>query len=529
MPACSTNTETRKRLSRGSSETHTSHSHPIVGTPVEVPVPRKVSFIRSEFRAALGQYSELLLPKDVVCRELLRRLLFETFFGRPNELNVLHSQIGEKTVEKTRFLRMKIPFRFVAQHSENIEPILSRIEIKLPLSGRRMRHRAKCGGGIRRERRKEIDEARRIVCARDIVAFGSGGFSRQFIFGLLRHSRLGRRNGFRFFARTRRLSFDTFPETSVEIEFPFIADLDDLMFFFSFAHLICPFVTFDSSISRKKNSKSDFVLENINQMSKSFDELVSVMARLRAPGGCPWDREQTYASLAQYLIEECYETIDAIHEADESGSTHNLSEELGDILLQVVFHSAIGAERGDFTIEDVVRSVTQKLVLRHPHVFGEKDLKTAEDVLNNWDDLKKAERAASGKTAKQVDSILEEVPVHFPALLEGQKITKKAAKVKFDWENVDQIFDKLDEETRELRAAIASGGNIEEEIGDLLFVAVNLARKLDVDAETALKKTNRKFRRRFRFIEDELSSSGRGFEETDLSELDAIWNRAKAE
>ncbi|MBK7707756.1 MAG: nucleoside triphosphate pyrophosphohydrolase [Acidobacteria bacterium] len=264
-------------------------------------------------------------------------------------------------------------------------------------------------------------------------------------------------------------------------------------------------------------------------MSKSFDELVSVMARLRAPGGCPWDREQTYASLAQYLIEECYETFDAIQEADATGTTHNLTEELGDILLQVVFHSAIGAERGDFTVDDVVKSVTQKLILRHPHVFGEKELKTADDVLNNWDELKRDERAASGKIEKPVESILDDVPVHFPALLEGQKITKKAAKVKFDWENVEQIFDKLDEETAELREAIASGENIEEEIGDLLFVAVNLARKLDIDAETALKKTNRKFRKRFKFIEDELKSAGRTFDESDLAELDALWNQAKFE
>lgn len=263
-------------------------------------------------------------------------------------------------------------------------------------------------------------------------------------------------------------------------------------------------------------------------MSKSFDELVSVMARLRAPGGCPWDREQTYASLAQYLIEECYETVEAIQEADETGETHNLSEELGDILLQVVFHSAIAAERGDFTVDDVVNSVTQKLVLRHPHVFGEKELATAEDVLNNWDELKKAEREASGKAEKRVESILDEVTVHFPALLEAQKVTKKAAKVKFDWENVDQIFEKLDEETTELREAIADGENIEDEIGDLLFVVVNLARKLDVDAETALKKTNRKFRKRFKFIEDHLISSNRTFDETDLNELDDLWNLAKA-
>ncbi|MBS1796832.1 MAG: nucleoside triphosphate pyrophosphohydrolase [Acidobacteria bacterium] len=262
-------------------------------------------------------------------------------------------------------------------------------------------------------------------------------------------------------------------------------------------------------------------------MSKTFDELISVMARLRAPGGCPWDREQTYASLAQYLLEECYETFDAIQEADATGDTTNLREELGDVLLQVVFHSTIAAERGDFTIDEVVESVTEKLILRHPHVFGEAELKTAEDVLSNWDELKKAQQQASGKVEKPKESILEDVPVHFPALLEGQKLTKKAAKVKFDWENTDQIFDKLTEETGELRAAIADGANIEEEIGDLLFVVVNLARRLDVDAETALKRTNRKFRQRFGFIERSLKADGRTLKESSLAEMDALWNAAK--
>lgn len=262
-------------------------------------------------------------------------------------------------------------------------------------------------------------------------------------------------------------------------------------------------------------------------MSKNFNELVAVMARLRAPGGCPWDREQTYASLAQYLLEECYETFDAIQEANATGETHNLQEELGDILLQVVFHSTIAAEKGDFTIDEVVKGVSEKLILRHPHVFGEKDLKTADDVLNNWDDLKKAERAASGKIEKPKDSILDEVPLAFPALLEGQKLTKKAAKVKFDWENTDQIFDKLTEETDELKNAIESGENIEEEIGDLLFVCVNLARKLDVDAETALKKTNRKFRQRFKFIEQKLKENGKSLESSSLEEMDKLWNKAK--
>lgn len=265
-------------------------------------------------------------------------------------------------------------------------------------------------------------------------------------------------------------------------------------------------------------------------MSKNFDELTSVMARLRAPGGCPWDREQTYESLSQYLLEECYETFDAIQEAAATGETHNLVEELGDVLLQVVFHSTIAAEKGDFTIDEVVQGVTEKLILRHPHVFGEKELETAQDVLNNWDELKKAQQKASGKIEKQKESILDEVPVHFPALLEGQKLTKKAAKVKFDWENVNQIFDKLTEETVELKEAIEkneNNGNIEEEIGDLLFVVLNLARKLDVDAETALKKTNRKFRKRFKFIETELQKQNKTLSDSTLEEMDSLWNQSK--
>lgn len=264
-------------------------------------------------------------------------------------------------------------------------------------------------------------------------------------------------------------------------------------------------------------------------MSKSFDELVAVMARLRAPGGCPWDHEQTYASLSQYLLEEAYETFDAIQEAHETGDTANLREELGDLLLQVVFHSTIGAERGDFTIDDVASGVTQKLILRHPHVFGDAKFARAEDVLDNWDKLKADERKASGKVEKQLDSILDEIPVHFPALLEGLKLTKRAAKVGFDWENADQIFDKFDEEVGELRTAIKDGDteNIGEEIGDLLFVVMNLARHLGVEPETALKKTNRKFRQRFKFIEDELKHSGSTLDIASLDEMDKLWNKAK--
>jgi MazG family protein len=264
---------------------------------------------------------------------------------------------------------------------------------------------------------------------------------------------------------------------------------------------------------------------------KSFDELTAVMERLRAPGGCPWDREQTYASLAPYLLEETYEAFDAIQEATETGETLNLREELGDVLLQVVFHSTIAREKGDFSIDDVIKGVTSKLILRHPHVFSDKTLETADDVLNNWDEFKKAERDASGKKEKSKDSILGDVPVHFPALQEAQKLTKKSAKVGFDWESANQIFDKLHEEIDELKAAIKakSETEIEEETGDLLFVLVNLARHLKTDAETALKKTNRKFRKRFAYIEKQLKAQNKLLEDATLTEMDQLWNAAKLE
>ncbi|MDM7922312.1 MAG: nucleoside triphosphate pyrophosphohydrolase [Pyrinomonadaceae bacterium] len=265
-------------------------------------------------------------------------------------------------------------------------------------------------------------------------------------------------------------------------------------------------------------------------MSKKLDELVAVMARLRAPGGCPWDREQTYGSLSQYLLEEAYEAFDAIQHAEATGDVEHLKEELGDLLLQVVFHSTIGAERGEFTIEDVAEGVSQKLVLRHPHVFGDAKLEKAKDVLDNWDTLKANERKASGKAEKTLDSILDEVPVHFPGLLEALKLTKKAAKVGFDWTEKEQILDKAKEEIEELREAVAKAdaAHIEEEIGDLLFVVVNVARQMDVEPETALKRTNRKFRNRFRYIEQSLKNQGRSLEEADLAEMDSLWNEAKS-
>ena len=264
-------------------------------------------------------------------------------------------------------------------------------------------------------------------------------------------------------------------------------------------------------------------------MSKSFDELVAVMRRLRAPGGCPWDRVQTYKSLSQYLLEEAYETFDAIHEADETGDTTNLREELGDVLLQVVFQSAIGEERGDFNIDDVADGVAQKLILRHPHVFGDLKIDTAEGVLNNWDDLKAEQRKASGKEEKEMASILEEVPVHFPALLEALKISKRVSKVGFDWPDAEGVFAKIDEEIGELRSAIASSDteSIQEELGDLLFAVANLARKLDVEPETALKAGNRKFRKRFRFIEDELKKEGGTLNDSSLERMESLWSASK--
>lgn len=257
---------------------------------------------------------------------------------------------------------------------------------------------------------------------------------------------------------------------------------------------------------------------------------MAVMTRLRAPGGCPWDREQTYESLAPYLLEETYEAFDAIQDAKD-GNTDNLREELGDVLLQIVFHSVIAAELGDFTVDDVVKEVSQKLVLRHPHVFGSMQLHTAQDVLTSWDELKANQRRVSGQAEKVKDSILDTVSLNFPALLEAQKLTSKASRAGFDWKTADQVKEKIAEEFAELEAAVEekSREKIQEEMGDLLFAVLNLSRKLKVDAETALKQTNRKFRKRFAFIERELKARGKTLDDANLDEMDALWNRAKIE
>ena len=250
---------------------------------------------------------------------------------------------------------------------------------------------------------------------------------------------------------------------------------------------------------------------------------MALIARLRAPGGCPWDREQTHASLKPMAIEEAYELVEAI----DLGRDDDLVGELGDLLLQVVFHGQIGAEEGRFTVADVADRVAEKMVRRHPHVFADDAARTSGDVLRNWEALKAAERQAKGKTD---GSMLDSVSLAHPAVMEALQITTKASRVGFDWKDAASVLTKLDEEVEELRGALRSGKGraVAEEVGDLLFVAVNLARKAGVDPESALKGANRKFRRRFRHVEERLREEGRSPAESNLGEMDALWNEAKA-
>ena len=270
-----------------------------------------------------------------------------------------------------------------------------------------------------------------------------------------------------------------------------------------------------------------------------FDKLVAVMARLRAPGGCPWDREQTHATLRTYLIEEAYEVLDALDAADDA----KFAEELGDLLLQVLFHAQIAREDSRFSIADVIREIYEKMIRRHPHVFGEKRAKDAAEVLRNWEIIKQEERkrkeAKDVKEVKEakdtnsaaVESVLDGVPRTMPALLEALQLTRKAARIGFDWESVDGVFEKLDEETGELRAVLAAKEKkperVEGEIGDILFVAVNLARALDVDPEIALKKTSAKFSRRFREMERMARERGSSLAKVPRPEMESLWDEAK--
>jgi tetrapyrrole methylase family protein/MazG family protein len=263
-----------------------------------------------------------------------------------------------------------------------------------------------------------------------------------------------------------------------------------------------------------------------------FEKLAAVQARLRAPDGCPWDREQTHASLRTYLIEEAYEVLEAL----ESGDDGKFAEEMGDLLLQIVFHSQIAKEEGRFTVSDVIREVHDKMVRRHPHVFGQKRAKDSAEVLKNWEQIKKEERIAAGE--KDADgeekeykpaSLLDGVSKALPAALEGLHLTRRAARIGFDWENVQGVFDKLSEEGGELREAVGAkdAKRTEEEMGDLLFAAVNVARFLHVDPEIALKKANAKFSSRFRRMEDLAAKNGKVLADVPRAQMEEFWETAK--
>ncbi len=258
-----------------------------------------------------------------------------------------------------------------------------------------------------------------------------------------------------------------------------------------------------------------------NTAGDHFQRFVELIARLRAPGGCPWDREQTHRSLKPMTIEEAYEVLAAI----DGGDDGELAGELGDLLLQVVFHAQIATDEGRFTIDAVIERVHDKMVRRHPHVFADDTAATPGEVLRNWEALKQQERAQRGEVRSE--SMLDSVLKNLPAVMEALQMTTKVARVGFDWPDAEAVLAKVDEELAELKAA-RGGREAEEEIGDLLFAIVNLARHLDVDPESALKAANRKFRRRFAHVEARLRESGRQPADATLPEMDALWEEAKA-
>jgi MazG family protein len=270
-------------------------------------------------------------------------------------------------------------------------------------------------------------------------------------------------------------------------------------------------------------------------MPANFKDLLELMEKLRSPDGCPWDREQTYTTLAPMLLEEAYEAFEAV-EAAREGNSRELRDELGDLLFQIIFYAQVAREKGEFSIDDVTDSIYSKMVRRHPHVFGDTDARDSATVLRNWEVMKAEERRAAGKTEKRDDSLLDGVSSKAPALMEAHQLSTKAARVGFDWKQVADIFDKLEEEIGELRTAIQSHADsqteadhsrIREEIGDMLFAATNIARHLGVEPEAALKLTNRKFRRRFGYIEDKLREQKQSFETTTLDEMEMLWQEAK--
>ena len=269
---------------------------------------------------------------------------------------------------------------------------------------------------------------------------------------------------------------------------------------------------------------------------KLFEKLVEIMATLRGPNGCPWDKEQDSNTLKPMLVEEVYEVLEAIDNRDFDG----VSEELGDLLLHIVFQAQLGKESGKFDINTVITKICEKLIRRHPHVFGTESAGSSEEVIRNWEAIKAREKAQklNSRTPEQ-RSLLEGIPSKLPAIHEAHQISSRAARVGFDWPDIEGIFDKLQEELRELRDVIGEDANedvkaprqdrIEDEIGDLLFVMVNIARYLKIDSESALKRANRKFKSRFQFMEAALAREGKTLDQVDVNEMEALWQRAKSE
>jgi MazG family protein len=269
-------------------------------------------------------------------------------------------------------------------------------------------------------------------------------------------------------------------------------------------------------------------------MPANFDDLIELVQKLRSPDGCPWDREQTYATLAPMLLEEAYEAFEAVEEARE-GHPNELRDELGDLLFQIIFYAQVAREQGDFSIADVTNEIHAKMVRRHPHVFGDTTANDTATVLRNWEAMKQDERRAAGKSGHEA-SLLDGVSSKAPALMEAHQLSTKAARVGFDWKELEDIFAKLEEEIGELRAAIETHSTsnnegdhtrVREELGDLLFAVTNIARHLKVEPEAALKLTNRKFRRRFGYIENNLHERGQAFDDTTLDEMESLWQEAK--
>src|SRR5437899_3270522 len=291
--------------------------------------------------------------------------------------------------------------------------------------------------------------------------------------------------------------------------------------------------------TRKKHAKQARKAPRKKAKSKQltpaqwFEKLVAVQARLRAPNGCPWDREQTHRSLRTYLIEEAYEVLEAL----ESGNDAKFAEEMGDLLLQIVFHSQIAREEGRFTVAEVIREIHDKMVRRHPHVFGETRAKDSAEVLRNWEQIKAEERRTSGNKGdskpgddlSKEGSLLDGVSRALPATLEGFQLTRKASRIGFDWEDAGGVFEKLLEETEELKKASKEQDHLrmEEELGDLLFAAVNLSRFLKIDPEIALKKANAKFSCRFREMERLARKNGQEFKDLPREEMETLWEAAK--